>query len=156
MFFITLFYLYHHQQQLGFLWLPFAIHPYQPSYWGSPLDSLLCLHRADRYKFLLVGESMGKKSLLSSSLLLYQCPTCLDCLSWMACGMGGKWLYNCCFLGCCFVQKSMQYPCIVPINIFFNHFVIFQVVQLYSCTDMATAWKNSWFLYSYVNLYISK
>ena len=40
-------------------------------------------------------------SLMSSSLLLQQCPACLVCLTWIVFVMGGRWPYSCCFVGCC-------------------------------------------------------
>ena len=45
----------------------------------------------------MVHQSM---SLMSLSLLLQQCPTCLGHLTLIIFGMGGKWLYSCCFVGC--------------------------------------------------------
>ena len=48
---------------------------------------------------------------MSSFLLLLHCPVGLAHFIWMICEMGGKWLYKCCFVGCCFqgfVQNSMQ------------------------------------------------
>ena len=39
--------------------------------------------------------------LMSSSLLLQQCPTCLVRLTWIVLVMGGRWPYSCCFVGCC-------------------------------------------------------
>ena len=48
-------------------------------------------------------EGVHKRTLLMSlSLLLQQWPACHVCLIWMVCKMGGKWLYSCCFVGCCF------------------------------------------------------
>ena len=41
----------------------------------------------------------GSTSLMSLSLLLQQCPASLVCL--IVSMMGGKWLYSCCFVGCC-------------------------------------------------------
>ena len=41
-------------------------------------------------------------SLMSSSLLLQQCPACLVRLTWIVLVMGGRWPYNWCFVGCCF------------------------------------------------------
>ena len=38
---------------------------------------------------------------LISSLLLQQCPTCLVRLTVIVFVMGGRWLYSCCFVGCC-------------------------------------------------------
>ena len=40
--------------------------------------------------------------LMSSCLLLQQCPTCLVPLIWMVVEMGSKCPYSCCFVGCCF------------------------------------------------------
>ena len=40
-------------------------------------------------------------SLMSSSLLLQQCPSCLVHLTWIVFMMGGRWPYSWCFLGCC-------------------------------------------------------
>ena len=41
-------------------------------------------------------------SLLSLSLLLQQCPGWLVHQIWMVLEMGSRWLYSCCFVGCCF------------------------------------------------------
>ena len=40
-------------------------------------------------------------SLMSSSLLLQQCPACLVCLTWIVFMMGGRWAYSWCLVGCC-------------------------------------------------------
>ena len=40
-------------------------------------------------------------SLMSSSLLLQQCPACLVRLTCIVFVMGGRWPYNWCFVGCC-------------------------------------------------------
>ena len=40
-------------------------------------------------------------SLMSSSLLLQQCPACLVRLTWIVFVMGGRWLYSWCLVGCC-------------------------------------------------------
>ena len=40
-------------------------------------------------------------SIMSSSLLLQQCPACLVRLAWIVFVMGGRWPYSCCFVGCC-------------------------------------------------------
>ena len=41
------------------------------------------------------------KSLMSSSLLLRQCPACLVRLTWIVFMIGGRWPYNWCLVGCC-------------------------------------------------------
>ena len=40
-------------------------------------------------------------SLMSSSLLLQQCPACLVLLTWIDFVIGGKWPYSWCLVGCC-------------------------------------------------------
>ena len=40
-------------------------------------------------------------SLMSSSLLLQQCPACLVRLTWIVFVMGGRWPYSCCLVRCC-------------------------------------------------------
>ena len=40
-------------------------------------------------------------SLMSSSLLLHQCPACLVRLTWIVFVIGGRWLYSWCLVGCC-------------------------------------------------------
>ena len=40
-------------------------------------------------------------SLMSSSLLLQQCPACLVRLTWIVFVMGGRWLSSWCLMGCC-------------------------------------------------------
>ena len=40
-------------------------------------------------------------SLISSSLLLQQCPACLVHLIWIVFEMGGRWPYSWCLVGCC-------------------------------------------------------
>ena len=40
-------------------------------------------------------------SLMSSSLLLQQCPACLAHLTWIVFVIGGRWPYSWCFVGCC-------------------------------------------------------
>ena len=40
-------------------------------------------------------------SLMSSSLLLQQCPACLVRLTWIILVIGGRWPYSWCLVGCC-------------------------------------------------------
>ena len=40
-------------------------------------------------------------SLMSSSLLLQQCPACLVRLTWIVFVMRGRWPYSWCLVGCC-------------------------------------------------------
>ena len=49
-------------------------------------------------------------SLMSSSLLLQQCPACLVHLTWIVFVMGGRWPYSWCVVGCCF-QNLFNIAC---------------------------------------------
>ena len=49
-------------------------------------------------------------SLMSSSLLLQQCPACLICLTWIVVVMGGRWPYSWCLVGCC-LQDLFNIAC---------------------------------------------
>ena len=60
-----------------------------------------CMYvRAGRPAFArpYVGVHRGT-SLISSSLLLQQCPACLVRLTWIVFVMGGRWPYSWCFVG---------------------------------------------------------
>ena len=57
--------------------------------------------------------------LMSSSLLLQQCPVCFICLTWMVSEMGGRWLYNFCFVGC--QKQHITFFCI-PVLAFLHAF----------------------------------
>ena len=47
-------------------------------------------------------------SLMSSSLLLQQCPACLVRLTWIVFVIGGRWPYSWCLVGCC-CQDSYEF-----------------------------------------------
>ena len=47
------------------------------------------------------AEVHRNTSLMSSSLLLQQCPACLARLTCIVFVMGGRWLYSWCLVGCC-------------------------------------------------------
>ena len=69
-----------------------------------PVSSQSCCMyvRAGRPAFVRPYEGVyWSTSLMSSSLLLQQCPTCLVRLTWIVFVMGGKWPYSWCFEGCC-------------------------------------------------------
>ena len=62
-----------------------------------------CMYvRAGRPAFALPYVGVHRStSLMSWSLLLQQCPACLDHLTWTVFVMGGRWLYSWCLVGCC-------------------------------------------------------
>ena len=58
--------------------------------------------RAGRLAFAQPYVGVHKStSLMSSSLLLQQCPACLVRLTWIVFVMGGRWPYSVCLVGCC-------------------------------------------------------
>ena len=69
-----------------------------------PVSSQSCCmyFRAGRPGFARPYEGVHwSTSLMSSSLLLQQCPTYLVRLTWIVFVMGGRWPYSWCFVGCC-------------------------------------------------------
>ena len=68
-----------------------------------PVSSHICCmyDRADRPDFAWPYEGVHRStSLMSSSLLLQQCPACLVRLTCIVFVMGGKWPYSWCLVGC--------------------------------------------------------
>ena len=54
-------------------------------------------------------------SLMSSSLLLQQCPACLPRLTWIVFVMGGRWPYSCRVLPPGLVQYCSQLSCVIAV-----------------------------------------
>ena len=77
-------------------------------------------------------------SLMSSSLLLQQCPACLVRLTWIVFVMGDRWPYSWCLVGCC-RQDLFNIACNILVlllcSFFSSHFVSIQVVHPYSSID---------------------
>ena len=71
----------------------------------QPVSSHSCWMyvRAGRPAFARPCVGIHKStSLMSSSLLLQQCPACLVRLTWIVFVIGGRWPYSWCLVGCCF------------------------------------------------------
>ena len=86
-----------------------------------PVSSQSCCMyvRAGRPAFVRPYEGVHRRtSLMSSSLLLQQCPACLVRLTWIVFVMGGKWPYSWCFVGCC-LHRS-QHFCVIAVYLFFS------------------------------------
>ena len=69
-----------------------------------PISSHSCWMyvRAGRPAFARPCVGVHKSiSLMSSSLLLQQCPACLVRLTWIVFVIGGRWPYSWCLVGCC-------------------------------------------------------
>ena len=70
----------------------------------QPVSSHSCwvYVRAGRPAFARPCVGIHKStSLMSSSLLLQQCPACLVRLTWIVFVIGGRWPYSWCLVGCC-------------------------------------------------------
>ena len=90
-------------------------------------------------------------SLMSSSLLLQQCPACLVRLTWIVFVIGGRWPYSLCLVGCCCqdlfrIARSILVQ--LPSSFFFSRFVSVHVVHPYSSIDVTAAWKKLRFILS--------
>ena len=66
-------------------------------------------------------------SLMSSSLLLQQCPACLVCLTCIVFVMRGRWPYSWCFVGCC--RQDLFNLFAYPIRIIPDKFKIHSIIQ---------------------------
>ena len=56
---------------------------------------------------------------MSSSLLLRHYPTCFVRQAWMVWGMGSRWPYSCCFVGCC-SQNLFIIDCSILVPLLFS------------------------------------
>ena len=93
-------------------------------------------------------------SLMSSPLLLQQCPACL---TWIVFVMGGRWPYSWCLVRCChqdFFDIPRSFLVQLPSSFFFIRFISIQVVHPYSSIDTTAAWKKLRFILS-VRSYIT-
>ena len=75
--------------------------------------------------------------------------SCMACLIWMVLEMEGKWLYICCFVGCCF-QDLFYIACSIfmqfPSGFFFICFDSVHVVHSYSSIDITAVLKKFCFI----------
>ena len=90
-------------------------------------------------------------SLMSSSLLLQQCPACLVRLAWIVFVMGGRWPYSWCLVGCCsqgLFNIARNILVLLPSSFFSSRLVSVQVVHPYNSIDTTVAWKKLRFILS--------
>ena len=87
------------------------------------------------------AEIQRKMLLMSSFLLLQQPPECLARLIGIVCEMGGKWLYNCCFLECR-LPNLFETAHSISSSLFSKRFFKVQVVQPNIITNTVTTCKN--------------
>ena len=90
-------------------------------------------------------------SLMSSSLLLQQCPACLIRLTWIVFVIGGRWPYSWCLVGCYrhdLFKIARSILVYLPSSFFSSRFVSVHVVHPYSSIDVTAAWKKLRFILS--------
>ena len=108
--------------------------------------------RAGRPAFVRPYVGVHKStSLMSSSLLLQQCPACLVRLTWIVFVIGGRWLYSWCLVGCCrqdLFKIARSILVLLPSSFFSSRFVRVHVVHPYSSIDVTAAWKKLRFILS--------
>ena len=130
-----------------------AIPLYCPSLPASLQGYILYRHRASRPAFACPFEGVHKSmSLMSSSLLLPQCPARLVRLTWIIVVIVGTWPYSSCFFVGCRLQDlfniAQSILMYLPSNLFSTHFVSVQIGHPYSSTVTAAAWKKLRFILS--------
>ena len=150
---------HHHVVPLAQISLSLSSHfslSFIASGWSSglhPVSSHICFMyvRAGRPAFAWPYAGVHRStSLMSSSLLLRQCPVCF-CLTWIVFMMGGRWPYSWCLEGCCrqdlfnIARSILVY---LPSSFFFSRLVSVQVVLPYSSIDTTVAWKKLRFILS--------
>ena len=88
-------------------------------------------------------------SLMSSSLLLQQCPACLVRLTWIVFVIGGRWPYSWCLVGCC-CQDLSKFRFIFSIdNIEYSSFI-----NITNYLFFSLSLSVSLFIYIYIYIYI--
>ena len=129
------------------------------SYIMYPHIAVVCMFKL--VVLLLLSHMWGvhrSTSLMSSSLLLQQCPACLVCLTWRVFMMRGRWPYSWYFVGCCLLDL-FNIACSIlvqlPSSFFPSCFVSVQVVHPYSSIDTTTAWKKLHFILSVKSVIVS-
>ena len=99
---------HHHHHVVPLAWISLTLsHHFSLSFIAS--GRIPYPHIAAECMFMLVvlllpGHMWGvhkSTSLMSSSLLLQQCPACLVHLTWIVFVIGGRWPYSWCLVGCC-------------------------------------------------------
>ena len=96
----------------GYPWPSLTTLPYRPLFSADPQGYIPYRHRAAVCRFKLVVLPLHvhrSTSLMSSSLLLQQCPACLIRLILIGFVMGGSWPYSCCLVGCCLQDLFNRY-----------------------------------------------
>ena len=93
------------RHQHGYPWPDLITPPYRSSLPVGPLGYTRILtellYEGSSCPPCFCSAMWRSTSLMSSSLLLQQCPACLVSLTWIFFVIGCRWLYSSCFVGCC-------------------------------------------------------
>ena len=151
-------YIYHHVVPLVRIFLTLSRHFSLTSIASERSSILHPVSIRSCCRLVLDGPTLDRKcegvhritSLISLSLILQQGPACLRLIS-MGFEMGGRWLYWCCFVVCCFqylfnIARSILVQ--LPSSFFSIHLVSIHVVHPYSSMDTTEAWKKLCFILS--------
>ena len=133
---------HHHVALSAWIFLTLARHPSLSSIAFSRSSELhpvsaqsCCIYiRAGRPAFARPCEGVHRStSLMSSSLLLQQCPTCLVRLILIVFMIGGWWRYSYCFVGYCHQDlfNRHYFSHTSPYSFLYRHFYLDSVVKLY-------------------------
>ena len=143
----------------GYPWFSPTSRLYRPLLLAGPQGHISYRHRAVVCRFYLVIMILpfscegvhSSMSLMSLSLFLQKCPTCLVHLTWIVFVIGGKWQYSCCFVGCCLQDliNTTRNIAVMFLSSFFSlRLVSVHVVHPYSSVDTTAAWKKLRFILS--------
>ena len=159
---LDIYYIYHHHQVMPLAQISLTLSRHLSlSFIAAGRSSKLypvsshscCMYvRAGRPAFARPYVAVHRiKSLMSSSLLLHQCPAFLVRLNWIVFVMGGRWPYSWCFVGCCrqdLFNIALNILVLLPSSFFSSRLVSVQVVHPYSTIDTTYAWKKLRFILS--------
>ena len=134
-------------RQHGYPWPSLATLPYCSLLLVGPQGYIPYPHTATVCRFelvvlILLSHMRGpwRTSLMSSSLLLQQCPACLVCLTLIVFVMGGRWPYRWGFVGCYLQDLLKAFLC--SCRQAFSPSVSVHVVHSHSSIDTTAAWKR--------------
>ena len=124
----------------------------------QPVSSHSCWMyvRAGRPAFARPCVGIHKStSLMSSSLLLQQCPACLVRLTWIVFVIGGRWPYSWCLVGCCRqdllrIARSIIYI-YIDIYIYIYIYIYWWPLHIYIYIYI---YLGGYYIYIYIHIYI--
>ena len=97
-------------------------------------------------------------SLMSSSLLLQQCPACLARLTWIVFVIGGRWTYSWCLVGCC--RQDLSPTIYIYIYIYLLLSIYLNILHsnsrnIYICIYIYIYQTPYFFFYLYIHIHFS-